>query len=42
MSINTLVEMVHTSGKYKQFMNIYITNLQNNIAYKYDEKSIIK
>ena len=38
MSINTLVELVHTSGKYKQFMNICITNLQNNIAYKYDEK----
>ena len=38
MSINTLVELVHISGKYKQFMNICITNLQNNIAYKYDKK----
>ena len=39
MSVNTLVELAHISGKYKQFMNIYITNLQNNIAYKYDEKA---
>ena len=38
MGINDLVELVHISGKYKKFMNVYITNLQNTIAYRYDEK----
>ena len=38
MGINDLVELVHISGKYKKFMNVYITNLQNTIAYKFDEK----
>jgi len=38
MGINDLVELIHTSGKYKQFMNIYITNLQNTVAYCYNEK----
>ena len=27
MGINDLVELIHCSGKYKQFMNVYITNL---------------
>jgi hypothetical protein len=39
MSINDLVELVHTSDKYIQFKNVYITNLQSNIGYKYEEKS---
>ena len=39
MGINDLIELVHASGKYKQFMNVYITNLQNTIAYKFDEKA---
>jgi hypothetical protein len=38
MSINDIVELAHTSGKYKNCMNVYITNLQNTIGYKYDEK----
>ena len=38
MGINDLVELIHCSGKYKEFMNVYITNLQNTIAYRYDKK----
>jgi hypothetical protein len=38
MGINDLVELAHTSGKYKNCMNVYITNLQNTIGYMYDEK----
>ncbi len=39
--LTELVKMVHVSDKdkYKQFKNIYITNLQNNVAYKYDDKT---
>jgi hypothetical protein len=39
MGLNDLIELVHASGKYKKFMNVYITNLQNTIAYKFDEKA---
>ena len=39
MGINDLVELIHCSGKYKQFMNVYITNLQNTVAYRYDDKT---
>ena len=39
MGINDLVELIHCSGKYKQFMNVYITNLQNTVAYRYDKKT---
>ena len=38
MGINDLVELTHASGKYKNCMNVYITNLQNTIGYMYDEK----
>ena len=38
MSLNDLVELIHISGKYKSFQNVYITNLQNSIGYRYDEK----
>ena len=38
-SLRDLIKLVHISDKYKQFKNIYITNLQNSIAYKYDENS---
>ena len=38
MGINDLVELIHCSGKYKEFMNVYITNLQNTVAYRYDKK----
>ena len=33
--------MVHIScdEKFKPYKSMYITNLQNNVAYKYDEKS---
>jgi hypothetical protein len=39
MGLNDLIELIHTSGKYKKFMNVCITNLQNTIAYKFDEKA---
>jgi len=38
MGINDLVQLIHCSGKYKEFMNVYITNLQNTVAYRYDKK----
>jgi hypothetical protein len=38
MSINDLVELIHTSDKYNQFKNILITNLQSSFCYKYDDK----
>ena len=38
MSINHLVNLVHVSGKYKKFKNVYITNLQSTFAYKFDER----
>jgi len=38
MSLNDLVDLVHVSGKYKNFQNVYITNLQSTFAYKFDEK----
>jgi hypothetical protein len=39
--LTELVKIVHVSDidKYKPFKNMYITNLQNNIAYKYDDNS---
>jgi hypothetical protein len=39
MSVNDLVELVHISDKYKQFKNVYITNLQSSFGYKFDEKN---
>ena len=38
MSINHLVDLIHVSGKYNKFKNVYITNLQSTFAYKFDEK----
>jgi hypothetical protein len=38
MSINHLVDLIHVSGKFKKFQNVYITNLQSTFAYKFDEK----
>lgn len=35
-SFNKLIECVHFNNKYPQFKNIAITNLKDNIAYKYD------
>jgi hypothetical protein len=37
--LTKLIEMVHTTEKFKQFNNVYITNLQNSIGYKYDSKT---
>ena len=37
-SLPYLVEYTHFNDKYPQFKNILITNTQNNIAYKYDNK----
>ena len=36
-SLNYLIEYVHFNDKYPQFQNIIITNLKDNIAYKYDD-----
>jgi hypothetical protein len=38
-SVVEMVKMVHInpSEKYKQYKSMYITNLQNNVAYKYDD-----
>ena len=40
-SVVEMVKMVHISDKdkFKQFKSMYITNLQNNVAYKYDDGS---
>jgi hypothetical protein len=38
MSLNNLVELVHVSGKFVKFQNVYITNLRSTFAYRYDEK----
>jgi hypothetical protein len=37
--LREIVNLVHISDKYKQFNNVYITNLQNSIGYKYDSKT---
>ena len=37
-SFNKLIECVHFNDKYPQFKNIAITNLKDNIAYKYHNK----
>ena len=36
-SLNYLIEYIHFNDKYPQFQNIIITNLKDNIAYKYDD-----
>jgi hypothetical protein len=38
-SVIEMVKMVHVNPnkKYKQYKSMYITNLQNNVAYKYDD-----
>jgi len=38
MSLNNLVELVHVSGKFEKFQNVYITNLRSSFAYRFDEK----
>jgi len=38
-SLKDLIDLVHISDKYKQFKNVYITNLQNTIGYKFDQKN---
>jgi hypothetical protein len=38
-SLREIIKLLHISDKYKQFKNVYITNLQNTIGYKYDTKS---
>lgn len=37
--LKEIVELVHISDKYNQFKNVYITNLQNTIGYKFDTKT---
>ena len=36
-SLSKIVKYVHFNDKYPQFKTMLITNMQNNIAYKYDE-----
>jgi hypothetical protein len=38
-SLKELIDLVHISDEYKQFKNVYITNLQNTIGYKFDQKN---
>ena len=38
-SIEKLIQHVHFNDKYPQFQNIIVTNINNNIAYKYDKQS---
>jgi hypothetical protein len=38
-SLKEIVELVHISNKYSQFKNVYITNLQNTIGYKFDSNN---
>ena len=38
-SIEKLIQHVHFNDKYPQFHNIIVTNINNNIAYKYDKES---
>jgi len=37
--LKEIVDLVHISDKFKQFKNVYITNLQNTIGYKFDSKN---
>lgn len=37
-SLNYLIEYTHFNNKYPQLKNIKITNLKDNVAYKYDNK----
>ena len=37
--LKEIVDLVHISDKYRQFKNVYITNLQNTIGYKFDQKN---
>ena len=37
-SLNYLIEYTHFNDKYPQLKNIKITNLKDNVAYKYDNK----
>ena len=36
-SLNYLVDYIHCNDKFPEFNNVIITNLQNNVAYKYDQ-----
>jgi len=39
MSINDLVELIHTTPEFKQFQNVCITNLQSSFGFMYNEKA---
>ena len=36
-SLNFLIDYIHCNNKFPEFNNVAITNLQNNIAYMYDD-----
>ena len=36
--LNDMIKYIHFNDKFPQYKNILITNMQNNIAYKYDDK----
>jgi len=36
-SLNYLIDYIHFNQKFPEFSNVIVTNLQNNVAYKYDE-----
>jgi predicted transcriptional regulator len=39
LCLENLIEKAHFNAKYPQFKNILITNLQNNLAYKYNAET---
>jgi hypothetical protein len=39
MSINDLVELIHTTPEFKQFQNVCITNLQSSFGFMYNDKA---
>ena len=41
LALDTIVKDVHFNEKYPQFNNVLITNTQNSIGYKYDEKKFV-
>jgi len=36
-SLNYLIDYIHCNQKFPEFSNVIVTNLQNNVAYKFDE-----
>jgi hypothetical protein len=39
MSLNQLIELIHTNPEFTQFRNVCITNLQSSVGFKYCDKA---